>query len=72
MKNGELNYELFESGVDDAVSDISGGFLPVGGPTEKPTFPTLDYLVNELRVGVGATDSYIAGYLSVVFGPYEK
>jgi len=46
-------------GIDDAKSDMSGGWLPTA---------SLDYIVNELRVGVGATDAYIAGYLSVVFG----
>lgn len=59
MKNGELNYELFESGVDDARSDLAGGWLPAGF--------TLDFLVSELRAGVGATDAYIAGYLSVIY-----
>jgi hypothetical protein len=58
----------FKNGVADAESDIRGGWLPMGGPTEKPTFPSLDYIVNELRVGVGASDAYIAGYVSVVYG----
>ena len=59
MIDNELNFELFESGVEDAEADIRGGWLPAGS--------TLDYIVNELRVGVGATDAYIAGYLSKVF-----
>lgn len=71
MIKNELNFELFESGVDDALSDLSGGWVPSGGPTEKSSV-TLNYLVNELRVGVGATDAYIAGYLSVIFGPSGK
>lgn len=60
MIDNELNFELFESGVDDAKTDIAGKWLPEGS--------TLDYIVNELRVGVGASDEYIAGYLSAVFG----
>ena len=60
MIENKLNYELFESGADDARSDISGGWLP------EPF--TLDFIVNELRIGVGATDAYLAGYLSVVYG----
>lgn len=70
MIKNELNFELFESGVDDALSDLSGGWVPSGGPTEKSAV-TLNYLVNELRVGVGATDAYIAGYLSVIFNPQK-
>lgn len=68
MINGELNFESFESGVDDAVADIRGGWLPTNGPSEAPAPLSLDYIVNELRVAVGCTDEYLAGYLSVVFG----
>ena len=67
MLKNELNFESFESGVDDARSDLALGPIMAGGPTEKSVPATLDFLVNELRVAVGATDSYIAGYLSVVF-----
>ena len=67
MIENELNFELFESGVVDAENDLAGGWVPAGGPTETGSV-TLDYLVNELRVGVGASDAYIAGYLSVIFG----
>ncbi len=58
--NISSEFVSFEAGVDDAESDIRGNWLPEGS--------TLDYIVNELRVGVGASDEYIAGYLSVVFG----
>jgi hypothetical protein len=58
-ENIASEFVSFEVGVDDAKSDMSGGWLPTA---------SLDYIVNELRVGVGATDAYIAGYLSVVFG----
>ena len=67
MIKNELNFESFESGCDDARSDLALGPIMAGGPTEKSVPATLDFLVNELRVAVGATDSYIAGYLSVVF-----
>ena len=50
----------FADGFNDAKTDIAGKWLPEGS--------TLDYIVNELRVGVGASDAYIAGYLSAVFG----
>ena len=51
-----------------AQNDIALGAIPCGGPTEPPCSVSLDYIVNELRLGVGASDAYIAGYLSVVFG----
>jgi hypothetical protein len=59
-------FSTFSAGVADALSDLAGGWVPSGGPTETGAV-TLNYLVNELRVGVGATDAYIAGYLSVLF-----
>ena len=60
MIKNELNFEEFASGVDDARSDVSGGWLPENF--------SIDFLVSELRAGVGATDAYLAGYLSVVYG----
>ena len=59
-------YSTFSAGVTDATADLAGGWVPSGGPTEKSAV-TLNYLVNELRVMIGASDAYIAGYLSVVF-----
>lgn len=50
----------FETAVIDAKNDCFGGWVPT-------TF-TLDFIVNELRVNVGASDEYVAGYLSVVYG----
>jgi hypothetical protein len=64
MIKNELNFEEFASGVDDARADISGGWLPEN--------VTINYLVNELRVAVGATDAYLAGYISVVFNPQNR
>lgn len=58
----------FADGFDDAKSDIRGGWLPTSGPSEAPAPASLEYIVNELKVGVGASDAYIAGYLSAVFG----
>ena len=68
MIDGNLEFGKYESGVDDAKNDIALGAIPCGGPTEPPCSVSLDYIVNELRLGVGASDAYIAGYLSVVFG----
>jgi len=50
----------FLGGVDDATIDRTEGWLPAE--------VSIDFIVNQLRVMVGASDSYIAGYLSVVFG----
>ena len=62
----------FDTGAFDAKIDLDEGWIPVGGPTEKPTFPTLDYIVNELRMTLDASDEYIAGYLSEIYKPcYE-
>ncbi len=55
-----MEFDTFKAGVEDAGADIAGGWLPANS--------TLDYIVNELRAGVGANDAYIAGYLSIVFG----
>ena len=56
----------FETGFFDCKNDLAEGFVPAGGPTETGAV-TLDYLVNELRATMGASDAYIAGYLSVIF-----
>lgn len=57
----------FETGFFDCKNDLAEGFVPAGGPTE--TGPaTLDYLVNEIRATMGASDAYIAGYLSAFYG----
>jgi hypothetical protein len=60
-------YVSFSAGVSDAESDLANGWVPSGGPTEKSGY-TLDLVVNNLRTMIGATDSYIAGYLSVLYG----
>jgi hypothetical protein len=60
-------YSTFSAGVTDATGDLANGWVPTGGPTEKSGPATLNYIVNELRVMIGASDAYIAGYLSVVF-----
>ena len=49
----------YSGGVNDARIDLAEGWVP-----EQLT---LDYLVNQLRVMMGATDEYIAGYLSVIY-----
>lgn len=50
----------FKNGVFDARADLDSGWLPENF--------TLDFLVNELRFVTGASDSYVAGYISVVYG----
>lgn len=50
----------FENAVIDAEVDLAEGWLPKNF--------SLDFIVNELRVTCGASDSYVAGYLSVVYG----
>ena len=57
----------FETGFFDCKNDLAEGFVPAGGPTETGAV-TLDYLVNEIRVTMGASDDYIAGYLSAFYG----
>jgi hypothetical protein len=60
------DYLSFSAGVSDATSDLAINAVG-GGPTEKAGY-TLDFIVNNLRTTIGATDSYIAGYLSVLYG----
>jgi hypothetical protein len=50
----------FKTGVFDATADSEAGWLPKNF--------TLDFLVNQLRTTVGASDYYIAGYVSAVYG----
>ena len=50
----------FETGCFDCKNDLADGWVP--------EISSLDYLVNELRVMIGASDSYIAGYLSAFYG----
>jgi len=57
MKKVTMNDYI--KGITDAGADLSSGWLP-------DNF-TLDSVVNQLRVMIGATDSYIAGYLSVIY-----
>jgi hypothetical protein len=49
----------FAGGVNDANLDLADGWLP-------DEF-TLDSIVSQLRVMMGASDAYIAGYLSVIY-----
>jgi hypothetical protein len=60
------DYLSFSAGVSDAVSDLAINAVG-GGPTEKSGY-TLDFIVNNLRTTIGASDSYVAGYLSVLYG----
>lgn len=48
----------FEQGAYDCEADLN---------VWVKTGLTLDFLVNHLRVTTGASDAYIAGYLSVYF-----
>lgn len=48
----------FTTGVTDAKSDLAAGWVPKFN---------LDFVVSQLRVMIGASDSYIAGYLSVLY-----
>jgi hypothetical protein len=60
MKKG--NYIMtttFTNGVNDATNDLTNGLI-----TDRLT---LDFIVNELRVRLNCSDSYLAGYLSVIF-----
>lgn len=50
----------FEVGMNDAKNDRSEGWLDEGYG--------LDALIAHLRVAGDYSDSYIAGYVSVVFG----
>ena len=50
-------YESFSDGVA-AATDLAEGWVESSG---------FDFIVNQLRVMVGASDAYIAGYLSVIF-----
>ena len=49
----------FAGGVNDAKNDLAEGWVPKS--------VSIDFIGNQLRVMVGASDAYIAGYLSVVF-----
>jgi hypothetical protein len=49
----------FAGGVNDAKNDLIDGWVPES--------VSIDFITNELRVMIGASDAYIAGYLSVVF-----
>lgn len=49
----------FTNGVNDATNDLTNGLI-----TDRLT---LDFIVNELRVRLNCSDSYLAGYLSVIF-----
>jgi hypothetical protein len=52
-------YSTFSAGVSDATADLTSGWVPES--------VSIDFIANELRVMIGASDAYIAGYLSVVF-----
>ena len=55
-----MNDDLgFIGGVTDATIDLADGWVPANY--------TLDSVVSQLRVNMGSSDQYIAGYLSVLF-----
>jgi hypothetical protein len=54
-------YSTFNAGVVDAVSDLSAGAV------FDESHLKIDWLTNEFRVRLNCTDSYLAGYFSVVF-----
>lgn len=59
-----MNKDLsFSGGVADARMDLDGNWIP------SDDHLTLDFIVSQLRSMSGASDSYIAGYLSVVYNP---
>ena len=57
------DFSSFSAGVADATADLNGGWCP------PPSHLTLDYLVAEFRSRLNCSDSYLAGYFSVVFDP---
>jgi hypothetical protein len=54
-------FETYSEGVTAGRFDLTSGWLPENF--------TLDFIVNELRLNVGCSDEYLAGYLSVIFNP---
>jgi len=60
-------FSTFSAGVAGATADLALGPVMAGGPTEKLVPVTLDYIVSEFRLRLGCSDSYLAGYLSVIF-----
>jgi hypothetical protein len=54
-------YSTFNAGVVDAVSDVSLGLV------FDESHLKIDWLTNEFRVRLNCSDSYLAGYFSVVF-----
>ncbi len=54
-----MNALGFDGGVADAEIDLAEKWVGA--------YENLDSIVNQLRVSIGASDSYIAGYLSVIF-----
>lgn len=54
-----MNIIGYDAGVADAEIDLLENWV---GASEN-----LDSIVNQLRVALGASDAYIAGYLSVIF-----
>ena len=57
------DYDTFEAGVNAANFDLDEGWFGGG--------ENLDSIVSQLRVMVGASDEFCAGYLSVVYGSAE-
>ena len=53
------DYTSFADGVATARVDFEGGWVES---------IELDFIVSQLRVMVGASDAYIAGYLSYLYG----
>lgn len=53
------DFTSFADGFATAAADFEGGWVES---------IELDFIVSQLRVMVGASDAYIAGYLSYLYG----
>jgi hypothetical protein len=56
------DYTTFSAGIADAQADKTYGWV-----ADNLDSLGLDYVVNHLRSTLGASDYYVAGYLSVIF-----
>ena len=61
-------YSTFLTGVADATADLRAGIRPSVGPTDSGSV-TLNYIISEFRSRLNCSDSYLAGYLSVIYDP---
>ena len=53
------DFTSFAAGFSTAAADFAGGWVES---------IELDFIVSQLRVMVGASDAYIAGYLAYLYG----